>query len=614
MAKLSNINNLFSVDSTGAIEFSTQVGATGYVLESRGAGNAPVWTDRDTGGVRGTGTENKVVRWNVATATGVPQTIGDGPITFSGSAATATSTFGGSVDINGGLTVSPNTAGKDTFTLTTNASNDGRLLIKSDTTTKVDIQANGDSYFNGGNVGIGITSPDTRLHIYGSSTVSEMYLGEDAAVDKAGILKYNQGDGTGTGTVQLGNWGDNLSTTGITIKKGGNVGIGTNSPDALLDLESATPALRITDTDSNAPYELKVDGGTFSIKEVSNSRTLMSMTTGAVITLDSLGSNTVLNTSGSVVVPNGSVGIGTTSPDATLDVHAPSTTAPSLTMGAAAGQIFKNEDLEFAFGLNNASPYNGWMQTRFAGNASRSFSINPLGGNVGIGTNSPGGKLHISDTSTQLILETPNTTNDIDFRFRESGTNKWNMRYQNSTNDLQFLNQTGTAFVQLALSANGRVNISNKPNSGLGYAVLINVGAGDDGDVGYQTLSQLNTNLAGASDIRFKKNIEIIPNAIEKIKTINGYTFDWDSENEDYNYSEKEGRDAGIIAQEIQKVLPEIVQIATVDRDEEGKSTSGKNYLSVDYKKIIPLLIQGIKEQETSIQELEARIKILENK
>ena len=57
------------------------------------------------------------------------------------------------------------------------------------------------------------------------------------------------------------------------------------------------------------------------------------------------------------------------------------------------------------------------------------------------------------------------------------------------------------------------VTIKNKPNSGLGYDVLISLGTGADGDVGYQTLSQLNTNLAGASDIRFKKNIEIIPNA-----------------------------------------------------------------------------------------------------
>jgi len=71
-------------------------------------------------------------------------------------------------------------------------------------------------------------------------------------------------------------------------------------------------------------------------------------------------------------------------------------------MGAAAGQIFKNEDLEFAFGLNNASPYNGWMQTRFAGNASRSFSINPLGGNVGIGTDSPDSILHVNGYRLRL--------------------------------------------------------------------------------------------------------------------------------------------------------------------------------------------------------------------
>ena len=217
------------------------------------------------------------------------------------------------------------------------------------------------------------------------------------------------------------------------------------------------------------------------------------------------------------------------------------------------------------------------------------------GGNVGIGTTSPtSGKLEVQQTATTAALwvQTGGTTSShtiADFR-------------------------TGTNASALSIKGNSKVTINDKPNSGLGYAVLIDIGTGANGQVGYQTLSQLNTNLAGASDIRFKKNIEIIPNAIEKIKTINGYTFDWDSENEDYNYSEKEGKDAGIIAQEIQKVLPEIVQIATVDRDEEGKSTSGKNYLSVDYKKIIPLLIQGIKEQETSIQELKAEIEILKNK
>ena len=67
------------------------------------------------------------------------------------------------------VTLAPDTAGKLTIRLTTNAANDGRILLRSDTTDKVDIQANGTSYFNGGNVGIGTATPGTLLHLYNSS-------------------------------------------------------------------------------------------------------------------------------------------------------------------------------------------------------------------------------------------------------------------------------------------------------------------------------------------------------------------------------------------------------------------------------------------------------------
>ena len=77
-----------------------------------------------------------------------------------------------------------------------------------------------------GNVGIGTTSPDADLHIYGGSNNTELFLGEDAAVDKCGILKYIQGNGNGTGSLQVGNWGDNFSYQAFCINKGGNVGVG----------------------------------------------------------------------------------------------------------------------------------------------------------------------------------------------------------------------------------------------------------------------------------------------------------------------------------------------------------------------------------------------------
>ncbi len=74
----------------------------------------------------------------------------------------------GAVDINGVVHVSPNTAGKDTFELSTNATDEGRLRIKNVDTTAVQIRAGGLSYFNGGNVAIGSTSAATVLDVEGA--------------------------------------------------------------------------------------------------------------------------------------------------------------------------------------------------------------------------------------------------------------------------------------------------------------------------------------------------------------------------------------------------------------------------------------------------------------
>ena len=113
---------------------------------------------------------------------------------------------------------------------------------------------------------------------------------------------------------------------------------------------------------------------------------------------------------------NGRVLIGATNDiGATLFANHPSTTAPSLTFNAPAGQVFENEDLQIAFGLNNASPYNGYMQTRFVSAPyHRNLAINPLGGNVGIGTNSPGEKLEVKGNIVINSQSTSSATTELD--------------------------------------------------------------------------------------------------------------------------------------------------------------------------------------------------------
>ena len=64
----------------------------------------------------------------------------------------------------------------------------------------------------------------------------------------------------------------------------------------------------------------------------------------------------------------------------------------------------------------------------------------------------------------------------------------------------------------------------------------------------------------------------------------------------------------GVIAQDLQEVLPQAVKFAPFDRDAEGNSKSGENYLTVQYEKIVPLLIEAIKEQQIQIDQLKTQI------
>jgi len=97
------------------------------------------------------------------------------------------------------------------------------------------------------------------------------------------------------------------------------------------------------------------------------------------------------------------------------------------------------------------------------------------------------------------------------------------------------------------------------------------------------------------SDIRLKKNIQPIPNALDKIDKINGYTFDWKKDKKLTDIHGFVGHDVGVIAQEIEEILPEIV------------TTRDNGYKAVKYEKIVPLLIQCIKELKSEIDELKSK-------
>jgi hypothetical protein len=116
-----------------------------------------------------------------------------------------------------------------------------------------------------------------------------------------------------------------------------------------------------------------------------------------------------------------------------------------------------------------------------------------------------------------------------------------------------------------------------------------NLDLSSSGITGVTTITATSTVTAAdfnsTSDQNLKDNIRTIENALDKVSSINGVLFEWKSTGD---------TSAGVVAQEVEKVLPEVV------KDMDGKT--------VNYNGLIGLLIEAIKEQQAQIEELKSQI------
>jgi hypothetical protein len=113
--------------------------------------------------------------------------------------------------------------------------------------------------------------------------------------------------------------------------------------------------------------------------------------------------------------------------------------------------------------------------------------------------------------------------------------------------------------------------------------------------------------VAFASDERLKTNVIIIESALSKVSNISGVHYNFNVLANTYGY-ETATRHVGVLAQQVQKVLPEVVLLAPFDTDGDLNSLSGENYLTVQYDKIVPLLIEAIKELNEEVQLLKLQL------
>jgi hypothetical protein len=110
--------------------------------------------------------------------------------------------------------------------------------------------------------------------------------------------------------------------------------------------------------------------------------------------------------------------------------------------------------------------------------------------------------------------------------------------------------------------------------------------------------------VANYSDGRLKNIEGKIENPLDKIEKLNGVYYTQNKLAEDFGFKNKK-RQIGLIAQEVNEVLPEVIDLAPFDSlGQTNQSKSGENYMTLNYERIVPLLVECIKELKLEIEEL----------
>jgi hypothetical protein len=114
------------------------------------------------------------------------------------------------------------------------------------------------------------------------------------------------------------------------------------------------------------------------------------------------------------------------------------------------------------------------------------------------------------------------------------------------------------------------------------------------------------------SDMRLKTKVADIENAVDKVSKLSGFYYVENEKAKELGYN-NDNIQIGVSAQEVKEVVPEAVTMAPIDVEtlEDGTTVSrtGENYLTVKYERLVPLLIEAIKEQQKEINELKKLIK-----
>jgi len=443
---------------------------------------------------------------------------------------------------------------------------------------------------------------------------------------------------------------------GTTATFTGNVGIGTTNPANLLHVKaSGNYGTIVSDNSTNT------GGGAFGVRKngsaigfLLNKGSWFGDTSNDLCLSAETGYNIRFYTNGSIterfiIDTSGNVGIGTTSPVNLLHTNGSDYYVRfSNASGGDAGLkiSYLNSDthgLHLTYNPNIAVSYidntypvtsgQQWGDIRFRQNVGGTMTTRMIikadtSGNVGIGTTSPAAPLEVSGgvamtggwNRTAMLQGTFPV-----LAFHSSYTPKYAGIAYDSTSAMRFYVNASTNDVT---STSPILNITNSGNVGIGstnptYKFQVD---GDiiitNGSLGVDTTPSATDGtinarydiIAYSSDKRLKTNVNKLTNALEKVQSLSGFTYTWNELANKVAKFHTDHSNVGVFAQDVQEVLPEAIRLAPFDNDGTDNSISGENYLTVQYDKLVPLLIEAIKELKADNDDLRSLITELQNK
>ncbi len=414
-----------------------------------------------------------------------------------------------------------------------------------------------------GKLGIGTAAPDAKLHIAGSIKMVDgtQADGKVLTSDAAGLASWKSLPAT-----QAGSW--TLLNNHIYNNNPGNVGIGISSPGFPLNF---APALgdKIALWGSNgAHYGFGIQSG------------LLQIHTDAPAADIAFGYGSSASFTETVRIKgNGNVGIGTNNPGVSLVIQSPNqeimwlngTNGAYFTLaenGVNRGYIgsYSGADQDIELGTHTQNTTGSVNLS--TGNTPR-LTVSPAG-NIGIGNSSPTRPLSFPPALGEKILLYPGANGEVGI---------------------------GVYGNELRLHADNpgaKVSFGTQDNNG----VFTEVGKFEkNGGYGLSVFGAIWANgTTYASDARFKKNVEPLNNSLEKILQLDGVSYQMKTE-EFPGQQFDSTLQVGLIAQDVEKIVPEVV-------------TTGPNgYKAIDYAKLVPLLIEGMKAQQKEIEVLKKQVK-----